>query len=896
MPEKILKTITELLNEEKWTRATLNSYSINNFQELDGHLEKLAEAGLQSDVLALCEEHLGHTRNSIIALYLSGIISLSRQLVDDSNLIVLINIFMDNHKWNIVEYLCKRILEYVENKFALRTLAQCYESKNEEDNKYQVWERLIKVDYEEADIVKLIAIKKEAQDDLDSAIEYYKKALHRYINKKMFANVREIWEKLIGYIPDDFDFFFSIERKTVKILNDERAADLLNLLYPHYIEQGDYDIAIEILKRVLEHEPKNADARKEIVSCFKEKYKGHSQLEEYVRISNLSQSWRNVHDAIADFEKHISFDTGNFVFHRSWGIGKIINIKDDLFIIDFATKPGHKMSLKMAVKALKILGNEHIWVLKAIEKKEELRERVKSDPAWALRTVIKSYDNVADMKKIKEELCPDILSPGEWSKWSTEARRILKTDPRFGNLPYKLDKFVVREKPISFEEKTFNKFTAEKNFFGRVTTIQEFLEHSDPDSDYFAEMFAYFNTFLKSFSAVTENIICSYLLVQKIVTMYPHLNPGIEFTFAELFEKIDNPAELFSSISDTELKREFLLEVKKHIDNWNEIFAQLFYQYQSKYIVDELVAAKQWDILKKLFAQILSHYREYREPFIWLSRNLLQEPWFERMDVVLEKVLIGMIHLLDITFREINNRRDVSLNRKLNKHIQDFLFKDERLMNFLLESGEDSITRLYVLVDEVKELSPSVKINLKHHLKEKFPNYKFFGEAEKETISRGMLVSRSSYESKQKELRHIIEVDIPENSKEIGIAMSKGDLRENAEYKAALEKQELLKSSASKLQVELQNAQIFDKDHLKTDIISFGTRVKIRNMEDDTVEEYVILGPWESKPEEKIISYLSPFGAELWNHNKGDALKFVINEQKFHYLVEDIAAAEQYLS
>jgi transcription elongation factor GreA len=159
-----------------------------------------------------------------------------------------------------------------------------------------------------------------------------------------------------------------------------------------------------------------------------------------------------------------------------------------------------------------------------------------------------------------------------------------------------------------------------------------------------------------------------------------------------------------------------------------------------------------------------------------------------------------------------------------------------------------------------------------------------------------MLVSRSSYESKQKELRHIIEVDIPENSKEIGIAMSKGDLRENAEYKAALEKQELLKSSASKLQVELQNAQIFDKDHLKTDIISFGTRVKIRNMEDDTVEEYVILGPWESKPEEKIISYLSPFGAELWNHNKGDALKFVINEQKFHYLVEDIAAAEQYLS
>jgi transcription elongation factor GreA-like protein len=102
MSEKIIKTITELLNEEKWTRATLNSYSITNFQDLDRHLENLTQAGLQGEVLDLCEEHLGHTRNSIIALYLSGIISLSRQLVDDSNLIVLINIFMDNHKWNIV--------------------------------------------------------------------------------------------------------------------------------------------------------------------------------------------------------------------------------------------------------------------------------------------------------------------------------------------------------------------------------------------------------------------------------------------------------------------------------------------------------------------------------------------------------------------------------------------------------------------------------------------------------------------------------------------------------------------------------------------------------------------------------------------------------------------------
>ena len=58
--------------------------------------------------------HLKHSKNSIIALYISGVISLSKQLVDDANLIILINIFSDNRKWQIVEYLCQRILEFGE--------------------------------------------------------------------------------------------------------------------------------------------------------------------------------------------------------------------------------------------------------------------------------------------------------------------------------------------------------------------------------------------------------------------------------------------------------------------------------------------------------------------------------------------------------------------------------------------------------------------------------------------------------------------------------------------------------------------------------------------------------------------------------------------------------------
>ena len=892
MSDALMKQVTELLNEEKWTRATLNSYTISNFSELDEIVSVTKEQGAEDEVLEICDEHLKHTRNSIVGLYISGIISLSKQLVDDSNLIVLINIFMDNHKWNIVEYLCSRILEYGESKFALKTLSDVYENKNEQDKKYLIWERYIKVDYEEAEIVKLLADKKEEDGELESAVEFWKKALHRFINKKMFSNVREVWEKIIEYAPEDVEFFFSVERKIVKVLSGDRAAQLLTFLIPHYKEKEDWDTSIELLKRILSYERKNSEARKEIIECFRQKYAEHSQLEEYLRVSNLNQSWRNVHDAIADFEKHISFDMGNYVYHSSWKIGKIKDIQNDVIVIDFASKPAHKMSLKMAVSALKVLIPDHIWVLIHTKPKEELKRQVKEDPVWALKTVIRSFDNAADMKMIKEQLVPAVLSQGEWSKWSTEARKILKTDPIFGNVPEKLDRYTVRDKPISFEEKTFNKFKAQKSFFDRVQTLRDFLEHAEPDSDYFAEMFAYFTGFLKSSAAVNELALSSCMLVQQLASVYPHLNPGGDFTFSDLIQGVENIEELFAKIDDPELKKIFLLQLHQNYPDWPSVYGRLFLTYQSKFIVDELVRDKKWDTLKSLTDQILSHYREYREAFVWLARNLLEESWFVGMEISREKLLIGMIHLLDITFREINNKRDVSFNRKINKQVQDYLFKEKSLLNHILESGEESITRLYTLVEDVKELDPSIRISLKQHIKSSFPKYEFRGDQEKETVSMGLLTTRESYQNKQDELRDIIENQIPQNSTEIGVAMDKGDLRENAEYKAALERQELLKSSAAKIQDELQKAQIFDESQISTDSISFGTKAKLKNLLDESQEEYTILGPWESNPAKNIISYRSPLGAELMNHKAGDKLNFTISKQNFKYQVEGIESVK----
>jgi len=883
----IEKSISERLNEEKWTRATLNNYTINNFRELDSDIEQILTEGKEAEVRELCDEHLNHTKNSIVALYLSGTIAISRQQVDDTNIVTLIDIFKDNRKWNVVEFLCERILQFGENKYALKTLAESYENENEDDRKYEIWERLIRVDYEEADVVLALAEKKEKGGETGPAIEYYKKAIHRYIGKKLFTRVKEMYHKLIEFCPEDTDFFFHLDSKIAKTISPERASQLLEDLYAYYRGESDWDRGIEILKRILDYDSKNQWARTEITECFKEKYSGHSQLDEYVRLSNLSQTWRNVHEAIEDFEKHISFDKGNFVGHRSWGVGIISSIKGDEITIDFARKRKHAMSLKMAVSALLSLSREHIWVLRTIWSKQKLHDQVKGDIKWALATVIKSHDNAANMKIIKSEIAPGILTAGEWPSWSTEARKILKTDPDFGNHPNKLDHYVVRESPISYEEKTFNRFTAEKDFFGRLKTFNEFQANADLESEFFAEMFDYFTSFLKSFSAVNEIVLASYLLVRIIVRKYPFLNPGIEIDFRDLFDQMDDVESVFAKLDDADLKREFLDQAKV-ITEWPRIFVALFPYYLNRHIIDELESSGNTEELETLVATISENYREYREAFVWVARTLDGE-WLSKFDVSYERIMIGMIHLLGITFREIENRRDVSDNRRLNRQIQTFLFKDGELGTYLDSAEEESINRIYTLVEDVKELDPTISIEFRRRISDRFPDFHFYGgRPAAESVSMGLVATASSYERRRGELQHILDVEVPQNSKDIGVAIEMGDLRENAEYKAAKEKQDLLNLSVAKLTEEIERVKIFDEKDIDASKVSFGTKVTLQGRDSGAEESYTILGPWESKPSDNVISYLSPFGNALWSSQKGQELDFVINDRKYSYTVVEI--------
>ena len=169
---ELMQSIQDMLKEETWTRATISNYTQNNLKELADLVEKAKSEGIIKEVHEACQEHLSHSKDSIIALYICGILDLQNGSLDNSNLVTLVDIFQKNHKENIVTYLCESILNDDENnKFALRTLADGYLAEGS-DKVWDLYEKLVRIDFEEADLAKLLGEHYETAGDSDSAISF----------------------------------------------------------------------------------------------------------------------------------------------------------------------------------------------------------------------------------------------------------------------------------------------------------------------------------------------------------------------------------------------------------------------------------------------------------------------------------------------------------------------------------------------------------------------------------------------------------------------------------------------------------------------------------------------------------------------------------------------------
>jgi transcription elongation factor GreA len=105
--------------------------------------------------------------------------------------------------------------------------------------------------------------------------------------------------------------------------------------------------------------------------------------------------------------------------------------------------------------------------------------------------------------------------------------------------------------------------------------------------------------------------------------------------------------------------------------------------------------------------------------------------------------------------------------------------------------------------------------------------------------------------------------------KEIKRARELGDLRENAEYQAAKERQRLVESRISMLQTRVRQISLMDLDRIPRDKVGFGSTVHLKDPSGQTIV-YQLVMPEDANVEQGLISTASPIGRALLNREEGD--------------------------
>lgn len=123
------------------------------------------------------------------------------------------------------------------------------------------------------------------------------------------------------------------------------------------------------------------------------------------------------------------------------------------------------------------------------------------------------------------------------------------------------------------------------------------------------------------------------------------------------------------------------------------------------------------------------------------------------------------------------------------------------------------------------------------------------------------------------ELHHMKSVERPSISAQIGEAIDKGDLSENAEYDAAKEAQGLLEAKISKLESVVSNARILDDSQLDASKALILSNVKIKNVDSGMEMFYTLVAENEADLKEKKISIDSPIGKGLLGKSVGDIVE-----------------------
>ncbi len=560
---------------------------------------------------------------------------------------------------------------------------------------------------------------------------------------------------------------------------------------------------------------------------------------------------------------------GVLCLDKTWGFGVIQ--KTDTFYarveVDFERKKSHPMSFAYAAEALQLLGDDHLLVV-AHREPDRMKAMVQGQAGEVVRMTLRSYGPLT-VQQLQEQLVPRLLPEADWKRFWDAARRELKRDDRVHIPARRTERIELLEKAKAYDSDWLGSLSAERDLVTILNRVEKFigdgLTNEDPAFRRgVGERLAFVAR--GATSAERHLVARAVMAAQALGVESDQVNVAAaadDFLAPDVFlettrnlpARAVNPFIRFLAGHDRQRTADLLLRVLKQMNlvTLNEGI---------DFLAAEGFEVPCADILRDALAAQTAEV----ELLYWISRNMDRlESWsLGTVPYLAQAILVEMGKDYNGESLKAQNQLRVRFEQpewlKATFAAMNDIQRRDAVLRIKESSGWGALDR-QSLLGQIVKLYPDL-----------LPLLASKGAENGQSTSRGPLTSARSYRERQLQLEKLIKVDIPQNSKEIAVARSYGDLSENHEFKAAKEMQGILLRRRGELEAMLHRVKPTDFRGFSQDRAGMATGVLLR-YDDGREERYCILGEWDKDDALGIISCDTRMARALEGHQAGERVK-----------------------
>jgi len=561
---------------------------------------------------------------------------------------------------------------------------------------------------------------------------------------------------------------------------------------------------------------------------------------------------------------------GTFCLHKSWGFGRVRewNLLLNQIVIDFATKKFHPMQAQYAAENLTPLAPEHFLVRKATAV-ASIKKLTQENPVAVVQNILESLDGGASAQQIGEWLIGDIFTEAEWKRWWESTRKALKASGAFSIPPKKTDPIQIRGEGVSHADELLGAFNRVRQPKQQIAAVEQIIksheQFKEPEKQLQPIVVAIENAAVRNQKLHPELAFELVIARDDLLARVPSLHTThIGLTLSKLIIEEEKRLTLILPNLPAAKEKRVLQALPAALGaGWTERALRLMEASHGRMVaqIPRILNETGQDAeLRTMLERSIREHSATSEMLIWLCGE--KEDWG---DLITPDLLWATLAALE--------REQHSSTGRASK-LQRAMVDDRELLGEMFKKvdvglARDAMRRLQLtpLFDEL------TKRSLLARMVKVYPELEsMIAGAEPQEKAAPLIVSWSSLEKRRAEYEEIVKVKIPENSKEIAIARSYGDLSENFEFKAAKQMQSVLMRRKAELEQMLHDARGTSFANPDTSRVSIGTIVTLRNAETNNEETYTILGAWDGDPDRHIISYQTAIGQAVLGHEVGETI------------------------